>query len=68
MKFKKSMVIFGGISLAMILHGCGSVNQSITYEQKVRPIQEVEEMLSDRLESENPNLDFNVTITEEIDN
>lgn len=57
--------LFGiGLICVAFLNGCGM--QSIQYQGKERPITEVQEMLEDYLESENPNYEFNVRITEDI--
>lgn len=64
---KKSMVIIGGLLVAFTLQACSGAIQSIQYEGKERPIETVEEMISDRLESENPDLEFDVQITESVD-
>lgn len=65
--FTKSMVIIGGLILVALLQSCSGAIQAIHYQGKERPIEEVEEMLSDYLESENPDLEFNVQISEEVD-
>lgn len=64
---KKSMVIIGGLLLAFTLQGCAGSIQAIQYQGKERPIEQVEEMIADYLESENPDLEFDVQITESID-
>jgi hypothetical protein len=63
---KRAAVIVAGILVSVSLQGCTGV-QEINYQGKVRPVPEVEEMLSDYLESENPDLEFNVNITEGTD-
>jgi hypothetical protein len=62
------MIILGGLAIAFILQACGSAQPAIIYDGKERSVEQVEEMLSDRLESENPDFDYNVSITEEQDN
>lgn len=65
MKKDKIGALFGfGLVLAG-LTGCMSTE--IMYEGKLQPIQTVEEILSNKLEVENPDLDINVNITEETD-
>lgn len=54
-----------GLMTAGLLSGCGTI-QELQYQGKTRPINDVEEMLSDYLESENPNMDLNVEITQEV--
>jgi hypothetical protein len=57
--------LFGvGLIAAGFLTGCGI--QELQYQGKTRPVNEVEEMLSDYLESENPNMDLNVEITQDV--
>lgn len=63
---KKLIIVLAGFALVAVLHGCSGI-QAIQYEGKERGIEEVEEMISDRLESENPDLEFDVTITESIE-
>jgi hypothetical protein len=48
------------------LQGCSGL-QEIQYQGKQRQIEDVEEMLADYLESENPDLDFEVNITQGTD-
>lgn len=58
--------LFGtGLIVSALLAGCGV--QELQYQGKVRPVDEVEEMLSDYLESENPQMDLNVEITQDIE-
>jgi hypothetical protein len=64
---KKSMVIIGGLLLSFALQGCAGTIQSINYQGKERPVEEVEEMISDYLESENPDLEFDIQITESVE-
>ena len=66
MKTKRAAVIVAGILVSFGLQGCTGV-QEIEYQGKTRPVAEVEEMLSDYLESENPDLEFNVSITEDLE-
>jgi hypothetical protein len=66
MKKKRAMVIVGGLILSFALQGCSGL-QEIQYQGKQRQIEDVEEMLADYLESENPDLDFVVNITQDID-
>ena len=41
----------------------GCVYNELKYQGKLRPVQEVEEMLEDYLESENPDHEFTVEVT-----
>lgn len=62
---QKLGALFGiGIIAGALITGCDM--QRIQYQGKDRPIGEVQEMLEDYLESENPNMEFNVKITEDI--
>jgi hypothetical protein len=63
---RRAAIIVGGILVSFGLQGCTAM-QEIQYQGKTRPVAEVEEMLSDYLESENPDLDFSVSITEDIE-
>jgi hypothetical protein len=59
--------LFGvGLITATLLSGCSTIS-SLYYQGKERQLDEVEEMLSDYLESENPNYELNVQITEDVD-
>jgi hypothetical protein len=58
--------LFGlGLIASTFVTGCNI--QELNYQGKVRPVNEVEEMLSDYLESENPQFDLNVEITQEVE-
>lgn len=63
---KKAAIVIGGILVSIGLQGCTGL-QEINYQGKLRPVNEVEEMLSDYLESENPDLEFSVSITQDTD-
>jgi hypothetical protein len=66
MKQKLGACFGVGLLTAGLLTGCGTI-QNLHYQGKDRPVDEVEEMLSDYLESENPNMDLNVEITQDVD-
>ena len=52
------------ITLAIIsLSGC--IDDGIVYNGKKRPVDEVEEIIEDKLEAQNPSLDLEVDIIEE---
>lgn len=57
---KKWLLLFLGISIVSIMAGCESYD--LQYQGKLRPVNEVEEMLADYLESENPDREFTVDI------
>jgi hypothetical protein len=60
---KKILVVLGVMAL---LGGCVKPLE-IQYKGEMRSEEEVEEMLGDLLESENPDLDIEVDIYEEVD-
>ena len=60
------MVMF--IFLLMVLIGfSGGTETEIYYKNQLRPISQVEEIIADELEIENPELDLEVNIREEIE-
>jgi ABC-type glycerol-3-phosphate transport system substrate-binding protein len=59
----KGLLLAGVVCLGLV--GCGP--SKIVYDGKERPTDEVQEIISDKLEVENPNLDLEVTITEEAE-
>ena len=65
-KNKQGALLGIGLIIGGLLAGCNI--QEIQYQGKQRPVSEVEEMLEDYLESENPNWEFNVKITEGMGN
>lgn len=54
-----------GIGALVLLTGCSE--RMITYDGTERPESEVEEIIADKLEVENPQLDIEVNIGEETD-
>jgi len=59
----RKLIITGLSALFLIcLTGCRDQGE-LYYQGKVRPVSEVEEMLADYLESENPDDDFLVNIS-----
>jgi hypothetical protein len=58
------MVLIALIVIALIT-GCS--RDPIIYDGKLQEIEVVEEIISDKLEVDNPSKDLEVTITEEID-
>jgi hypothetical protein len=57
---KKWLLLLLGVSIISIMAGCESYDMN--YQGKLRPVNEVEEMLADYLESENPDREFTVDI------
>lgn len=58
----KKLLILG---FCVFLAGCGL--KEIQYEGKTMPVEDVEEIVENKLELENPHLDINVDISEELD-
>ncbi|WP_427036545.1 hypothetical protein [Cytobacillus pseudoceanisediminis] len=66
MKKNLFVVVLGLVIMtATILAGCEE--SMIRYEGELRPESEVEEIIADKLEVENPELDLEVNITEEVE-
>ena len=61
------LIVIGGLALSVLLNACSSAEPAIQYEGKIRNSAEVEEMIADLLESQNPDLEFNVSIEEASD-
>lgn len=53
------------IFFTTLLFVTGCQEQQIKYEGQIRNVSEVEEIIADKLEVENPELDLEVSITEE---
>jgi hypothetical protein len=67
--FREKRFIFAvslGVIFIFFLHGCSSVNE-MQYDGKIQPVQDVEEIMADKLEVENPGLDLEVQIYQEND-
>lgn len=64
MKMKKYAVLLVLLLLA-VLAGCEE--SKINYEGKLLPISQVEEIIADKFEVENPDLDLEVDIYEETE-
>lgn len=64
---KEKLGMYFGIGL--ILAGMtGCTPSQINYQGKLQPVDDIEEILADTLEMENPNLDLEVTIYQETEN
>ncbi len=64
---KKSVSILGVLAIVgVVLGGCNR-SAEIQFQGQLRTEEEVEEMLADMIESENPDLDIEVDIYEEVD-
>jgi hypothetical protein len=64
---RKVLIVIGGLVLSFVLNACSSAAPAIQYEGKTRQVAEVEEMIGDLLESQNPDLEFTVSIEEQSD-
>lgn len=62
---RRLLIVVLLLSFVAIVNGCSRVD--MVYDGKVRPISEVEEIIADKLEVENPDLDLKVSITSEVD-
>lgn len=62
---KKIGVLLLGFIAVLGLVGCEE--QEIIYQDKLRPVSQVEEIISDQLEIENPELDLEVNISQEVE-
>jgi hypothetical protein len=63
---KKLGIISALLLVFLGLQACGTVN-SIVYDGKETPVPTVEEIIADKLEVENPDLDLEVQIYQESD-
>ena len=61
---KKRLGVLMVLSVGL-LAGCEEAE--IMYDDKLRPVSEVEEIMADKLEVDNPDLDLEVSITEEVE-
>jgi ABC-type glycerol-3-phosphate transport system substrate-binding protein len=62
MLFKRILVLLVCSGVAAILAACTG-QQAIQYDGKQQQVDQVEEIIADKLEVENPDLDVTVTIT-----
>jgi hypothetical protein len=62
---KKIAILAIAATSLVLLSGCGI--ETLEFEEKTRQVEHVEEVLESRLESENPEYDLDVTITEDAD-
>lgn len=64
---KRLLLLIVGLTF-LIISGCSVFSEGeIMYEGNLRPIDEVEEIISDKLEIENPDLDLKVDIYEDLE-
>lgn len=62
---RNSILFFLLLLAVLFMYGCGV--SDLKFQDEVRPKEQVEDMLSDYLEEENPNYKFKVRIYEETD-
>lgn len=62
---KRLIVVGTGITMATLLAGCQEAN--IEYKGQIMPVSEAQERIADELEVENPDMDLEVHISEEVD-
>lgn len=63
---KKILVLALLVTMAFFISACG-LPSTITYEGKERAREDVEELLESKIELENPDLDIEVTITNDTE-
>lgn len=59
------MCIMVGLALLLLASGCGP--ERLIFEGKERPVHEIEDIISDRLEAENPGYDLDADVYEETE-
>jgi ABC-type oligopeptide transport system substrate-binding subunit len=64
-KLKKLIILLTLLLASLLLAACEE--SQIHYDGQLRPMSEVEEIISDKLEVENPHLDLEVSIFEETE-
>jgi hypothetical protein len=64
-KLKKLVILLTLLLVALLLAACEE--SQINYDGQLRPMSEVEEIIADKLEVENPQLDLEVSIFEETE-
>lgn len=55
------------VAAAIVIATLNYEPDELYFEEKLRPTEQVEEILEDRIEAENPDLDFEVNITRETE-
>lgn len=66
MKMKRFLILISLLAISVgIIQGCSSARPAIQYDGQQRPVEEVEEIIADKLEVENPNLDLEVQVYQE---
>jgi hypothetical protein len=62
---KKLLIILALLALSLLIAACEFEEEQINYDGQLRPLSQVEEIIADKLEVENPELDLEVSIFEE---
>lgn len=63
---KKLLVLISLLAVALLPTACSGFQENqINYDGQLRPVSEVEEIIADKLEVENPDLDLEISIYEE---
>lgn len=63
MKMKRFLIIVSGLIISIVLHGCSGFSEpAIQYDNQTQKVSTVENIMADKLEVENPDLDIDVQI------
>jgi hypothetical protein len=62
---KKLLIVLILLAISLIIAACEFEEEQIIYDGQLRPLSQVEEIIADKLEVENPELDLEVSIFEE---
>jgi hypothetical protein len=66
-KLKKLLILLTLLLASLVLAACEFEEEQINYDGQLRPLSQVEEIIADKLEVENPELDLEVSIFEETE-
>ncbi|KAB2334284.1 hypothetical protein [Bacillus mesophilum] len=61
----KKIMILVSIIILMALAGCSFQETELYYDGKLRPVSQIEEIIADKLEVENPDMDLEISVYEE---
>jgi hypothetical protein len=64
---KKLFILLTLLVLSILISACEYQEDQIQYDGQIRPVSQVEEIIADKLEVENPELDLEVSISEELE-
>lgn len=62
---KRTLILLTLLVITALLAACQYTEQELYYKGQLRPVSQVEEIISDELEVENPDLDLEVDVYEE---